>query len=82
LIISVKSGNKSSVEKLLKSGINVYQQDNMGNTSLHYAIELNDLEIIKILISNHADMNIKNNEGFSSLDRANEIGDKKILYTL
>lgn len=55
------------------------EQDDFGNTSLYYAIDLKNPLIIRLLLTNHADIKIKNSEGKSALDLAHEIGDKSIL---
>jgi len=62
LIIATKGGCVDSVKLLLKHHINVNQQDNSGNTALHYAILLGDNYIVKMICAKKADYNIKNNK--------------------
>jgi len=78
LILATKVNNELAVKELLEHGININQQDDLGNTALHYAIETKNLNLTHALLSDCADVNIKNNEGKSSLDLANEINDESI----
>jgi len=68
LIIAAKADNRKSLFELLQRGINVNQQDILGNTALHYAVMTKNKFYIKQLLSNQADVHIKNNEGKSPLD--------------
>jgi len=98
LILATKFKNLSTVDKLFKSNIkvnqedfsikinasviNVNQKDYLGNTALYYAVDLKDTKLISYLVLNHADINIKNNEGQSPLDYAYELDDKAIITAL
>jgi len=73
LILATKSDCKASMTPLFNHHININHQDSSGNTALYYAIDMNDVELIKLLISNGADMNIKNNKGLSPLDYAKKV---------
>jgi ankyrin repeat protein len=83
LILAVKTKNLKSVEELLKYHININHQDYLGNTALYYAVELNNLSLIKqLMYDSNININIKNNEGKSALDLANEIGNNSIIHIL
>jgi len=82
LIIAIKNDDKKSVDKLLQCGINVNQQDCYGNTALYYAVNIKNINFINSLMLNHADINIKNIEGTSPLNRAHELGEKTIIKIL
>jgi len=82
LIIAVKSSHSEAVAKLLECGINVNQQDYIGNTALYYAIDLKNFNYVKLLMDNHADINIRNIEGKSPLNYAHELGEKTIINIL
>lgn len=59
----------------------VNQQDNQGNTALIYDVANNPSpEIIRFLLRNGANPLIRNNQGYSALDYAKEIGDKEIFF--
>ena len=68
-------GNKEAVELLINAGARVNEIDNDGNTALFYACRLRDytifdkkcLKLVKFLIDNGADVNIKNNVGQTPL---------------
>ncbi|KAG4108858.1 ankyrin [Neocallimastix lanati (nom. inval.)] len=69
LILATKAGCISTVKILLKKKINCNQQDNLGNTALHYAVKLNDPYLVYIL-NKHIDSNILNNKGLSPKSEA------------
>jgi len=73
LIIASKICNTSAVDILLKYGIDVNHQDNLGNTALHYAVEINSPFLIHRLLCKKADIHIKNNIGKSPLDYAQDL---------
>eukprot|EP00833_Pecoramyces_ruminatium_P016859 jgi/Orpsp1_1/1190891/evm.model.d7180000081911.1 len=77
LIIASKINNIKAATILLKRGIDINHQDNLGNTALHYAIEIESPLLIHNLMSKKPDIHIKNYEGKSPLDLANEIGENK-----
>ena len=75
LMEASKIGNKEAVELLINAGARVNEIDNDGNTALFYACRLRDytifdkkcLKLVKFLIDNGADVNIKNNVGQTPL---------------
>lgn len=63
VIISAKNNNIKSLLFLIdknKDKIDVNIRNIHGNTALHYACKNNFIEIVKILLSNNADISIKN----------------------
>eukprot|EP00833_Pecoramyces_ruminatium_P018369 jgi/Orpsp1_1/1192401/evm.model.d7180000092928.1 len=77
LILATKLRCKKNVSVLLKKkDIMLYQQDELGNTALHYAIDLQDEYLIKLLLAHHADIHLKNDQGKSPLDYVDECVDK------
>jgi len=80
---AVKLGNNEALFRLLypenvNLKLDVNHKDDLGNTALFYAIKLKDMYAINLLMNNQADPNIKNKEGVSPLDAANEINDETI----
>ena len=75
LMEASKIGNKEAVELLINAGARVNEIDNDGNTALFYACRLRDytifdkkcLKLVKFLIDNGANVNIKNNVGQTPL---------------
>lgn len=82
LIIAIKLGRTSYLCKLFLMNINVNQQDDQGNTALHYAIEMRDKYAINSLVYAHANLKIKNNEGVTPFDLALRLDNPDILSIL
>lgn len=82
LIIATKSGCIEAVKILLKYKIDVDHQDLLGNTALHYAVELNDSYVTALLIGKKANPSIRNNEGKSALDLAKKLGNTEVLQAI
>ena len=70
LINGVKNKNLPAVEALLNKGENVNGANAQGNTALHYAVAPNKADMVKLLLKHNADMNAKNNKGWSPLSIA------------
>ena len=56
LIDAVKTGKLAKVEEALNAGADVHQQDEQGWTPLNWAAGRGDLEIVKFLIDQGADV--------------------------
>jgi len=80
IIIATKLGLLT--DERLFDGNDVNQQDFSGNTALHYAIKLKDKYVINMLAYHKADPNIKNEQGLSAFDMANEMEDSSIIEIL
>lgn len=70
LINGVKNKKLPAVEALLNKGENVNGANAQGNTALHYAVATNNADMVKLLLKHNADMNAKNNKGWSPLSIA------------
>jgi len=75
LIISTKINHIEVVKILLERGINVNQQDCIGNTALHYAVIIQKPYLIQLLVAKKVNIHLKNQEGKSALDIAYELKD-------
>lgn len=60
----------------------INKQDTQGDTALHIAAELNQLEIVKLLIENNANPNLENKKGKTPLMKASSKGNEKIVKYL
>ena len=63
LMIAVNDNNIVEVKRLVESGVDLNEQDIIGNTASHYAMLKNDLIIFDYLKASGADMAIENNYG-------------------
>ncbi|KAF7638647.1 hypothetical protein Mgra_00002025 [Meloidogyne graminicola] len=58
------------------------QKDTHGNTALHLAAMLGNIEAAKLLLKHGANVGLKNNEGWKSLHEAISYGDRKMIGLL
>lgn len=70
LINEVIDSNTTEIKKLLKEGEDVNFQDKLGWSSLHYAAQSFNREIIIILLENNADPNLQDKNGNSPMSTA------------
>jgi len=82
IILATKLDNRKCAFDLIDNAIYVDQQDHLGNTALHYAVMGRNKFFISSLLSIHADIHLKNNEGKSPLDLAHEMKNKVIIGLL
>ena len=70
LITAVRLGDLCTITKLLKGSVKIDINDIVdenGNTLLHFAVDYDNLKIVKYLIEHGAEVNVKNNEGYTPL---------------
>jgi ankyrin repeat protein len=70
------------VKLLLRSGANVDARDSSGETALHKAAEAGDIDLVRLLISKKARLNVKNRIGRSALDLACRKNRSKVIEHL
>ena len=71
LVTAILHGKLDEIRSLLKDNPNwVNAKDGKGLTPLHYAVAVDNLEIVKLLVGRWATFNVKNNAGFTPLDVA------------
>jgi ankyrin repeat protein len=91
LLVSVGSNRKEYIRLLVSKGIDINSRDNDGNTALHYPL-MNVLknkmylpyskEIVKTLVEEGADPQIRNKQGKSPMDLAVESDENDLINLL
>ncbi|UCE40120.1 MAG: DUF2867 domain-containing protein [Candidatus Aminicenantes bacterium] len=91
LLVSVGSHVKDYIELLVSNGIDIDSQDYRGNTALHYpmmnVLENKEylpysIEFVKTLVGEGADPHVRNKEGKSPMDLAEESEENELLNLL
>jgi ankyrin repeat protein len=77
-IVSV-SGNAKDIETLITLGADVNSIGEDGYTPLHYAAEQGHLDVVKVLISNGADCDLRDKNGETAQDKAEGLGINQIV---
>ena len=65
---AIRNISKNTVKILLEYGADPNLKGLNGDTSLHVAIKVKNIDIFTMLLSYGADLNIKNNDGFNALE--------------
>jgi ankyrin repeat protein len=81
LAVASMLGDTVEVQRLLKEGADVNTKDDKGKTALILAVERNHPEVVKLLIKNHADVNVKAS-GETALRIARRQGSDEIYTVL
>lgn len=71
-----------ATQSLLDRGATVNKQNRFGKVALHYAAAVGSYECVRMLLERGADMNIKDCNGQSSYDLANEMGFTRIMQLI
>ena len=83
---AAENGNLKKIKSMLNKEVNIKTLinavDKENNTALILASKFGYHEIVKIFIENGADINIKNNDGKTALDYAEENDYKSIIELL
>ncbi|ORX85807.1 ankyrin [Anaeromyces robustus] len=79
LIIATQLLRHDIVKILLNLNANVNHQDYLGNTALHYAVDLKDEKMINILSFFKSDIYIKNKHGESVMNIITKQNEEKII---
>ena len=69
LIANARKGKLDEVKKLLEEGVNINSKESMGysRTALHVATEYGEIDMMKYLIDNEADLTVTNAGSYNSL---------------
>lgn len=79
---AVISGNRETIEVLLKHNVDVNSDDGDGMTALFYAVELGHDDIAEQLLEHNARVNKKNNAGYTPLHFAVLTGHSEMIDVL
>ena len=67
LIGAVHNGDTTQFKKILKKGAKINGQDSQGLTPLHVATYRHDVPLVRLLLENHARINVRNKNGDTAL---------------
>lgn len=79
LIGAVAYGHVACASLLLRNGANVNTQDSNEVSALHYAVSINNSEMVELLLSANPDISPTDKEGRTSLDIARKMKFDKII---
>lgn len=82
LMVAAIKGHTLITSQLLQHHANVRARDLVGNTALHWAVEVGQAETVKLLLDNHAEIDVLNNDGLTPLLQATIRRDLGIVLTL
>lgn len=82
LIEAAKSGDKATVQSLIRSGVDVNATEPDGTTALHWAAHYGHAEIAQALIRAGAKVNVVNDYGSSPMSEAATIASVPVLKVL
>lgn len=68
LLLAAVNGKEAAVQLLVQTGANVNETDNEGHTPLMEAAGKGHAQIVKFLLGNHADPDVKDAKGLTALD--------------
>ena len=72
LLWALWSGHNDIAQRLIDAGADVNGVDEAGDTPLHYAVMLGNIDSVHLLLVLHPDLNRKNNDGVTALGLARE----------
>ena len=67
LIAAARQGNAASIRALLKEKVNPNATEPDGTTALHYAVQMNNVEVVDLLLGAKADAKSVNRYGVTPL---------------
>jgi cytochrome c len=83
LIAAIKKNSKKLVKTLLEQGCDPnYYEDSAQVTPLHFAAQVNALEVISLLVTAGANLESKTQDGYTPLDIAKMHGNSEVVQLL
>jgi len=82
LIAASRDGKQTTVESLIRGGVDVNGKTKGGLTPLHWAVIRGNLGVVKALLASGADVNAATPSGMTPVDEAVERGRMPILKVL
>src|SRR2546421_468038 len=67
LLVAIRNGDHSQVQKLLTAGADVNTADSDGTTALMHAVIESDVKMMKLLVDQNANVNAKNSADSTAL---------------
>lgn len=78
---AVSNCDVDKVKSLIENGIDLNERSSNGNTSLHKAIMLENIPIVRLLLTNCAKLFIKNKKGKTAYDLSQDKTSLQELFT-
>lgn len=78
----VKNAGYEVIKKAIDQGVYINQKDHDGDTALIIASKLNEVDIVKLLLKNDADVHVKLKNGSRLVESVFELGYQEILRLL
>jgi hypothetical protein len=82
IIQLIAEGTPEQIQSMISGGANINEQNALGWTPLHAAVNFGKAEIVNILLANNANLNIQDSAGKTPLYMAVESGQKEMVQLL
>ena len=82
LVDAVKRGDHAAVKSLLRNKALANQAEVDGTTALHFAVQANDVELVRLLIASGADVTASNRYGLRPITLAATNGSEPVISLL
>ncbi|MBR1399928.1 MAG: ankyrin repeat domain-containing protein, partial [Alphaproteobacteria bacterium] len=79
LVGAAQNGDWAKVQDLISAGDDINGTNAAGNTALHYAVNANNIDMIRFLLDHGAKSDIENTKGWSAFSIAEKKGNEAVV---
>ena len=79
LVSAAQNGDWAKVQDLISAGDDINGTNAAGNTALHYAVNANNIDMIRFLLDHGAKSDIENTKGWSAFSIAEKKGNEAVV---